>query len=226
MPALARRPHDQRAQALRTVCSMSLRSRPSFFAYSVIASCRSREISPSPPCRLVGRRLRFAPRLSGRRPQSFAQFHDAIVRLVRRASHADQLFDGVCHARPLERYGRARLPGPGRADVVAVSSGALVAAVSQLFDPVVQGSVSLAQRPPELQEPLALCRLQQIRCLSRERGAAGRTDLTGILHAPVLLGLGSKLLTAGDEVGRRRGVELIQKSLYVVPRSPAHPYAV
>lgn len=79
------------------------------------------EISPSPPCGLVGRRLRFAPRLSGRRPQSLAQFHDAIVRLVRRAPHADQLFDGVCHARTLERYGRARPRGPGRVEVVAVA---------------------------------------------------------------------------------------------------------
>ncbi|MET7355642.1 MFS transporter [Streptomyces mirabilis] len=42
-------------------------------------------------------------------------------------------------------------------------------------------------------------------------------DQAAVLHAPIRLGLGSQLLTAGDEIGRRRGVELVQTSLDIVP---------
>lgn len=92
----------------------------------------------------------------------------------------------------------------------------------------VQGVVGLAQRVSQFEELPALFRLgaqQEVRRPVGEGGAAGGMDPAGIVHPAGRFRGGRQRLPSGDEVGRLRGVELIEGDFHVVPSAAPAAFA-
>jgi hypothetical protein len=113
------------------------------------------------------------------------------------------------------------LPGQSGDDTAALRG--------EIFETVgVQGLVGLAQRLSQFQELPALLRpgaQQQVRRPGREGGAAVGMDPAGIVHPAGRFRSGGQRLPSGDEVGRRRGVELVEGGFHVVPSATPAAFA-
>ncbi|WP_445054406.1 hypothetical protein [Streptomyces sp. SAS_269] len=105
------------------------------------------------------------------------------------------------------------LPGQGGYDTAALREEILQSVG-------VQRTVSLPQCLPQVKELLALFRLgaqQKVRRPGCEGGATGGMDPAGIVHPAGCLRGGGRRLLSGDEVGRRRGVQLVEDGFHVLP---------
>lgn len=178
------------------------------------------------------RRLRGRGAAAGARPRGLWRRAGAEVR--RRGEGVDQAATGpLVGCVRIGEYGaqgrfevlldRLREPLPGLAGELyglPRQSGHDTAALcGEVFETLgVQALVGLAQRLSQFEELPAFLRLgaqQEVRRPSREGGTAGRVDTACVIRPTGRFGGRDRRLSSSDEVGRRRGVQLVENGFHV-----------